>query len=250
MPEAADDGEVTKRAAGDAGAPAPGELADSAPLTLAQPQVGKRKRAAPEELIRDAVRQAGADVIGCDSGEDSWEHMPRARARGADCSDGSVSPACCGGLGEVESLDAFQELTATQQAIIRRLTAILDTKQDSVVITNPLRPRGPIVYVTSAWQDMCGYSATQAVGQNPRLTQGEHTDPETVLTMRRALTAEQPCRVRIINYRGYNADPFWNCLSVRQHPPTRARPPPAALAHVIAGCVRPLSRPPIYGWPC
>merc|ERR1719231_1441733 len=56
----------------------------------------------------------------------------------------------------------------------------------------------------------------QAVGQNPRLTQGEVTDPETVASMRRALVAQKPCKVRIINYRGYNREPFWNCLSV--HP--------------------------------
>jgi len=122
----------------------------------------------------------------------------------------------CGSSAEHERLPAYQALTVTQRAILRRLTSIMDPEQDSVVITNPLQPQGPIVYVTNAWQDMCGYTTSQAVGQNPRLTQGEGTDPETVKSMRKALTAQQPCRVRIINYRGYNHEPFWNCLSV--HP--------------------------------
>lgn len=121
----------------------------------------------------------------------------------------------CGSSAEHERLPAYQALTVTQRAILRRLTSIMDPEQDSVVITNPLQPQGPIVYVTNAWQDMCGYTTSQAVGQNPRLTQGEGTDPETVKSMRKALTAQQPCRVRIINYRGYNHEPFWNCLSVR-----------------------------------
>ena len=116
---------------------------------------------------------------------------------------------------EHEAMQAYQMLTPTQKSIMRRVVSGLDSEQDSVVITNPLQPHGPIVYVTSAWQDMCGYNTQQAVGQNPRLTQGEGSDPETVSCMKRALCAQQPCRVRIINYRGYNREPFWNCLSVQ-----------------------------------
>lgn len=112
-------------------------------------------------------------------------------------------------------MDTFAQLSHAQRAIIHRIVSRLDTEEDSVVITNPLKPQGPIVYVTNAWQDMCGYNMSQAVGQNPRLTQGEGTDPETVRSMKLALCAQQPCRVRIINYRGYNREPFWNCLSVQ-----------------------------------
>ena len=117
---------------------------------------------------------------------------------------------------DYEKLDAYRALDSTQRHIIQHLVGRLETESDSVVITNPLAPSGPIVYVTNAWQQMCGYTMSQAVGQNPRLTQGEGTDPETVKTMKLALTNEQPCRVRIVNYRGYNREPFWNCLSV--HP--------------------------------
>ena len=94
-------------------------------------------------------------------------------------------------------MDTYKQLTQTQRAIIQRVVGMLDTEEDSVVITNPLQPQGPIVYVTNAWQDMCGYNMSQAVGQNPRLTQGEHTDPDTVKTMKLALSAQQPCRVRM-----------------------------------------------------
>lgn len=127
---------------------------------------------------------------------------------------------CSGGFeptsGDYEQFDAYRDLNATQKTIINRLVGRLDSQSDSVVITNPLAPSGPIVYVTNAWQQMCGYTMSQAVGQNPRLTQGEGTDPDTVRTMRLALNNQQPCRVRIVNYRGYNREPFWNCLSV--HP--------------------------------
>lgn len=123
---------------------------------------------------------------------------------------------CCSNGVEHEQFDAYSKLTNAQRAVMKRVISVLDTHSDSVVITNPLQPSGPIVYVTNAWQSMCGYTMPQAIDQNPRLTQGEGTDPETVRSMRKALTARQPCKVRLINYRGYNREPFWNCLSV--HP--------------------------------
>ena len=114
-----------------------------------------------------------------------------------------------------ENFAAYQQLTGVQRAIIKRVIGMLDTEQDSVVLTNPLQSHSPIVYVTNAWQDMCGYNMAQALGQNPRITQGEGTDPETIRSMGVALANQQACRVRLVNYRGYNHEPFWNCLSVQ-----------------------------------
>jgi len=114
-----------------------------------------------------------------------------------------------------ESFATYQQLSVVQRSIIARIIGMLDTEQDSVVISNPLLPQSPIVYVTNAWQDMCGYNMGQAIGRNPRVTQGEGSDPETIRGMGIALSNQQACRVRLVNYRGYNHEPFWNCLSVQ-----------------------------------
>jgi len=157
----------------------------------------------------------GSEGSSCGLGDLSWSG--RRKRPASELSDSACSGSCGppGRGGDYEQMDTFQKLTQVQRVIIRRVVGMLDTEEDSVVITNPLQPQGPIVYVTNAWQDMCGYSMRQAVGSNPRLTQGEGTDPDTVRTMKLALSAQQPCRVRIINYRGYNREPFWNCLSVQ-----------------------------------
>jgi len=63
---------------------------------------------------------------------------------------------------------------------------------------------------------MCGYRMHEAVGQNPRLTQGEASDTATLRAMKIALTQQRACKVRLVNYRGDSNDKFWNCLSV--HP--------------------------------
>jgi len=164
-------------------------------------------------IASDEPTSQAAAAAGCGGGQ--RKRALSSEQTGSSCSRPRGGLAC-GSSAEHEQLPAYQALNTTQRAILRRLTSIMNSDEDSVVITNPLQPQGPIVYVTNAWQDMCGYTTSQAVGQNPRLTQGEGTDPETVRSMRKALTAQQPCRVRIINYRGYNREPFWNCLSV--HP--------------------------------
>lgn len=114
-----------------------------------------------------------------------------------------------------EALPAYSSLSPAQRAIIRRVVAMLDSERDSVVISNPLEPASPIVYVTSAWQSMCGFSAQQAVGANPRLTQGMGTCQATLQSMRGALREQRACKVRLVNYKGATGEPFWNCLSVQ-----------------------------------
>jgi len=86
--------------------------------------------------------------------------------------------------------------------------------EESVVITNAQARSSPIVYVTPAWQRMCGYCEADAVGKNPRMTQRKDSDPETVRMIGRALREQKPCKVRLINYRGDTQAPFWNCLTI------------------------------------
>ena len=73
----------------------------------------------------------------------------------------------------------------------------------------------PIVFVTQKWEEMCGFSYDQAVGRNPRLTQGQHSDPNTMQQIGAALRNQRSCKVMMLNYRGGLADrPFWNMLSI------------------------------------
>jgi hypothetical protein len=115
-----------------------------------------------------------------------------------------------------ERTPAYAQLTAVQKAIMARMIPLLNSETDSVVITNPLVPNSPIVHVTQAWQAMCGYTTREACGQNPRFTQGANTDPDTIRHLSHALQQQKPCKVRLLNYRGYSGEPFWNCLTV--HP--------------------------------
>ena len=114
-----------------------------------------------------------------------------------------------------DTVDTYRGLTPLQQAIIKRIDGHLDTDRDSVVITNACERSSPIVYVTRAWEQMCGYSLCEAAGKNPRLTQGERTSKDTCRGMSIALKERRACKVRLVNYRGLERVPFWNCISVR-----------------------------------
>jgi len=114
------------------------------------------------------------------------------------------------------------QLSGLQTAVLERLKKLLNTEEDSVVITNAQARDGPIVHVTEAWSRMCGCSPEHAVGKNPRMTQGEGSDRETIRMMGHALTQQKACKVRLINYRslpdGSTIDSnsaFWNCITVR-----------------------------------
>lgn len=116
---------------------------------------------------------------------------------------------------ELEELSPYRRLSSTQQQLIQRLDSILDQTRDSVVISDPLSANSPIVYVTSCWEDMCGYSLSEAVGKNPRITQGERTSADTITDISTAVRLRRACKVRVVNYRGSQRTPFWNCLTVR-----------------------------------
>ena len=117
-------------------------------------------------------------------------------------------------LDELHGLEAFRNLTFVQRGCIERLDALLDHGRQSVVVTDALSPNAPIVYVTSRWESMCGYDQRSAVGCNPRLTQGPETDRAAIEGMRLAVKEQRACKIRVVNYRGFDQQPFWNCLSV------------------------------------
>lgn len=107
------------------------------------------------------------------------------------------------------------QLNLQQTILLERLVAELDGDSASVVVTNSLVKDNPIVYVTKPWQEMCGFTFEGAVGRNPRLTQGEHSDKEVIQRISGALKRQLPCKVMMVNYRsGDLAKPFWNMLSM------------------------------------
>ena len=91
--------------------------------------------------------------------------------------------------------------------------ALLEGLNLPLVVTDPRQPDNPIVFVSSTFQAISGYSADEVVGRNCRFLQGPDTDPEATQRLRRAIKAGVSETVDLLNYRK-SGEPFINRLLV------------------------------------
>jgi len=89
----------------------------------------------------------------------------------------------------------------------------LESTDEGVVISDCSQPDMPIIYVNNAFTVMTGYAYDEVVGKNCRFLQGADTDTAAAQTIRQAITAQQSCKIEILNYRK-DGTAFWNQLSV------------------------------------
>lgn len=93
---------------------------------------------------------------------------------------------------------------------------IVELAQDVVIVTKaePLDAPGPeIVYVNPAFTHLTGYTAAEAVGQNPRMLQGKGTNPITCHEIRKALEKKEPIHVAILDYTRDGRE-YWLDMSI------------------------------------
>jgi len=108
-------------------------------------------------------------------------------------------------------LDVTAQRVAEAQLLLRdRAMRVLT---HGIVITDPMQPDNPIIYVNDGFESLTGYRASDATGRNCRFLQGADTDPNTVRLLRAAVLAGTPCSVGILNYRK-SGEPYWCALSI------------------------------------
>lgn len=94
------------------------------------------------------------------------------------------------------------------------LRTAIDHAHIPMTLADPSQTDNPLVYVNDAFEEVTGYSRSEAVGNNCRFLQGEQTDPENVAVLREAIEKEKPVTVDLRNYRK-DGELFWNRLTVR-----------------------------------
>jgi PAS domain S-box-containing protein len=90
-----------------------------------------------------------------------------------------------------------QKLSATEEGM-RRLSTAVEQSPASIVITD-LDAR--IIFVNEAFTQTSGYTAAEAVGQNPKILQSGETPPDTYLRMWPTLLSGKVWRGEFINRR-------------------------------------------------
>lgn len=97
------------------------------------------------------------------------------------------------------------------EAELSLLQACINQVNDTVIVTEaePVDQPGPkIVYVNSAFEKQTGYSASEAIGNTPRMLQGPKTDPEAIRSLRESLRTWKPTRGEVLNY-CKDGTPYW-----------------------------------------
>ncbi|NBQ89795.1 MAG: PAS domain-containing protein, partial [Betaproteobacteria bacterium] len=96
------------------------------------------------------------------------------------------------------------------------LQRALDRLNDIVIITTAAgvdAPQPKILYVNDAFERRTGYTREEALGNTPRMLQGELTQRPVLDTIRAALLRWEPVRCELINYTKAG-QPFWLELDI------------------------------------
>ena len=108
------------------------------------------------------------------------------------------------GYGAAAGLDRLQSLNDALEASV--------TSSIPQVFTRAEEPFG-ITFTNRAWQDLCGYSATEVIGRTCKILQGPDTNRDVLQMLHRALHYRLPTKVRLLNYTKQGV-PFLNDLTV------------------------------------
>ncbi|KAL7563219.1 hypothetical protein ACA910_014492 [Epithemia clementina (nom. ined.)] len=85
----------------------------------------------------------------------------------------------------------------------------LTSGQRCFVLSDPKLPDNPIVFASSGFYEMTGYTAKETLGRNCRFLQGPGTDPRAVDVIRKAIVSGADATICLLNYKA-DGTPFWN----------------------------------------
>jgi diguanylate cyclase (GGDEF)-like protein/PAS domain S-box-containing protein len=91
----------------------------------------------------------------------------------------------------------------------RFLLRVLDAAPEGIAICAVHEDEYPVVYVNTAFERLCGYSAAELLGTDLRRLQGTDRDQEGRQRLRQALAGGHSARAMLRNYRK-DGTQFWN----------------------------------------
>nr|AML78585.1 putative LOV domain-containing protein [Passiflora caerulea] len=97
--------------------------------------------------------------------------------------------------------------------VSQELKEALATLQQTFVVSDATKPECPIMYASSGFFSMTGYTSKEVIGKNCRFLQGPETDQREVARIRDAVKNGRSYCGRLLNYKK-DGTPFWNLLTV------------------------------------
>ncbi|KAF8013272.1 hypothetical protein BT93_I1198 [Corymbia citriodora subsp. variegata] len=97
--------------------------------------------------------------------------------------------------------------------VSQELKNALASLQQTFVVSDATKPECPILYASSGFFTMTGYSSKEVIGRNCRFLQGPETDQNEVAKIRDAVKTGKSYCGRLLNYKK-DGTPFWNLLTL------------------------------------
>ncbi|XP_030552629.1 phototropin-2 [Rhodamnia argentea] len=116
----------------------------------------------------------------------------------------------------VESMRTSEDSNYGPEALPRvsqELKNALASLQQTFVVSDATKPECPILYASSGFFTMTGYSSNEVIGRNCRFLQGPETDQNEVTKIRNAVKTGKSYCGRLLNYKK-DGTPFWNLLTL------------------------------------
>lgn len=99
------------------------------------------------------------------------------------------------------------------ESILRLRERVIESSSNGIVIVVATLKGLPVMYVNPAFEQITGYSSSEAIGRNCSFLQGEDRDQPGLDELREAIAKRQPATVLLRNYRK-RGDLFWNELTI------------------------------------
>ncbi|XVF67086.1 hypothetical protein PTKIN_Ptkin10aG0092400 [Pterospermum kingtungense] len=97
--------------------------------------------------------------------------------------------------------------------VSQELKDALATLQQTFVVSDATKPDCPIMYASSGFFSITGYSSKEVIGRNCRFLQGPETDRKEIAKIRDAVKNGESYCGRLLNYKK-DGTPFWNLLTI------------------------------------
>jgi diguanylate cyclase (GGDEF)-like protein/PAS domain S-box-containing protein len=91
---------------------------------------------------------------------------------------------------------------------------VAESAPEGIVICDAAARDCPVIFVNTAFEQLCGYAAAALLGNNLRLLQGSDRDQEARVRLAEAVSRGEPARVLVRNYRP-DGSLFWNEIVVQ-----------------------------------
>ncbi|KAL8541989.1 hypothetical protein ACS0TY_003011 [Phlomoides rotata] len=164
-----------------------------------------KKRIATEASIAERTAEWGL-MVRTDVGEGSFHAMPLEEG---ERTKNSMERYGVGSTRNSEESSVGSEYPRVSQEIKDALA----TLQQTFVVSDATKPDCPIMYASSGFFTMTGYSSKEIIGRNCRFLQGPDTDQSEVDKIRYAARNGTSYCGRLLNYKK-DGTPFWNLLTI------------------------------------